>query len=162
MFLFLFRQDVEQVWTFLSCVFSSSITTVCSLSELGVAAKYRCHGTPVRRLFRFVLQSVGAAFQKNIAKNAKMSSKSESVTVVGYVVPGVQQLLGLKQIMQLLCAAATIAKPCKQMISPLRKAAFLVDARFSSSRDHIRHDAPRFVLTSRRCGQSNMRSSLTR
>ena len=46
-FLFLFRQDVEQVWTFLRCVFSSSITTVCSLSELGVAAKYRCHGTPV-------------------------------------------------------------------------------------------------------------------
>ena len=28
-----------------------------------------------------------------------MSSKSESATVVGYVVPGVQQLLGLKQIM---------------------------------------------------------------
>ena len=68
-----------------------------------------------------------------------MSSKSESATVVGYVVPGVQQLLGPKQLMQLLCAAATIAKPCKQMISQLREAAFLADARFSSSRDHIRH-----------------------
>ena len=91
------------------------------------------------RLFRFALQSVGAAVQKNFAKNAKMSSKSESATVVGYFVPGVQQLLGLKQIMQFLCAAATIAKPCKQMIPQLRKAALLADARFSSSRDHIRH-----------------------
>ena len=91
------------------------------------------------RLFRFVLQSVGAAFQQNFAKNAKTSSKSESATVVGYVVPGVQSLFGLKQLMQLLCVAATLAKPCKRMISQLRKAAFLADARFSSSRDHIRH-----------------------
>ena len=91
--------------------------------------------------FRFVVaESWRSLPSKTNRINAQMSSKkSESAKVVGHVVPGVQSLFGSKQIVQLLCAAATIANPCKPMISQSRKAAFLADARFSSSRDHIRH-----------------------
>ena len=38
-----FDKMLNRFGLFVSCVFSSTITTVCSLSEWGVAVKYRCH-----------------------------------------------------------------------------------------------------------------------
>ena len=72
-----------------------------------------------RRGFRFVVAESWRSLPltKPSNKRTDVKSKSENAKVVGYVVPGVQSLLGPKQIVQLLCAAATITNPCKLMIS---------------------------------------------